>query len=207
MIASSAMLWILVVEGVSPRRVTVPPEAVEVGSGPDVGIRFEHPTVSRRHARFEPREGGLWICDLGSSNGTRVNGRGVGGGALAGDGAGVELGSLRCRVEAGDPRDFEPAVALPGDAGPVASAAEREPAADPAGEAPASTLNVGSLRDFLLASMPTLVAALERHGPVAAPAGPESGPPSAETVAVVQAAGRSILEGFPCRTVEVRFVP
>ncbi|MEO1367956.1 MAG: sigma 54-interacting transcriptional regulator, partial [Acidobacteriota bacterium] len=29
-------------------------------------------------------------------------------------------------------------------------------------------------------------------------------PPSAETVAVVQAAGRAILQGFPCRTVDVR---
>ncbi|MEO1368776.1 MAG: FHA domain-containing protein, partial [Acidobacteriota bacterium] len=109
------MLWILVVEGGSPRRVTLPPEAVEVGSGTDVGIRLEHPTVSRRHARFEPREGGVWVCDLGSSNGSRVRGRGVGAGALAADGEEVELGSLRCRIEAGDPRDFEPALALPGE--------------------------------------------------------------------------------------------
>jgi pSer/pThr/pTyr-binding forkhead associated (FHA) protein len=30
--------------------------------------------ISARHARFEPRQDGVWVQDLGSTNGTYVNG-------------------------------------------------------------------------------------------------------------------------------------
>jgi predicted component of type VI protein secretion system len=36
-------------------------------------IVLESPDVSRQHAMVTPREGGWAICDLGSTNGTRVN--------------------------------------------------------------------------------------------------------------------------------------
>ena len=39
----------------------------DLGLGPD---EF----ASARHARFEPRQDGVWLHDLGSSNGTFVNG-------------------------------------------------------------------------------------------------------------------------------------
>jgi pSer/pThr/pTyr-binding forkhead associated (FHA) protein len=38
-------------------------------------ILLDHPTVSRRHARLTGSADTLWITDLGSSNGTRVNDR------------------------------------------------------------------------------------------------------------------------------------
>jgi pSer/pThr/pTyr-binding forkhead associated (FHA) protein len=60
--------------------------------GPNVGARFlldqdvttagrsvssdiflDDVTVSREHARFERRDGGLWVADAGSLNGTYVN--------------------------------------------------------------------------------------------------------------------------------------
>jgi predicted component of type VI protein secretion system len=38
------------------------------------GLTIEDPALSRNHARFDPVDGGLEVVDLGSSNGTWVNG-------------------------------------------------------------------------------------------------------------------------------------
>ena len=46
-----------------------------IGRAPDAGIRFDHPDVSRHHAVFGLAEGALTIMDLGSTNGTAVNGQ------------------------------------------------------------------------------------------------------------------------------------
>ncbi len=45
------------------------------GRVPEVDVTVEHPTVSRNHAAFVRRGDGWWVLDLGSTNGTRVNGR------------------------------------------------------------------------------------------------------------------------------------
>jgi hypothetical protein len=42
----------------------------------DVGLPNDE-FASAKHARFEPRQDGVWLHDLGSSNGTYVNGRRV----------------------------------------------------------------------------------------------------------------------------------
>src|SRR6185437_4526812 len=47
---------------------------VVVGSSPGSGIVVVDPTVSRLHAELEAREDGLWVRDLGSRNGTYVDG-------------------------------------------------------------------------------------------------------------------------------------
>jgi FHA domain len=48
-----------------------------VGRSPDCDWQLTDATVSRRHARLQ-RCGDRWLlCDLGSTNGTRVNGRRV----------------------------------------------------------------------------------------------------------------------------------
>ena len=39
----------------------------------DLGLGTDE-FASARHARFEPRQDGVWLHDLGSSNGTFVNG-------------------------------------------------------------------------------------------------------------------------------------
>ena len=44
-----------------------------IGRGADAGIVLESDAVSRRHARFEQRDGVWWVTDLGSTNGTYVN--------------------------------------------------------------------------------------------------------------------------------------
>jgi len=48
-----------------------------VGRDADCDIRVDDPRVSRRHARLLIARGELGVEDLGSANGTRVNGRGV----------------------------------------------------------------------------------------------------------------------------------
>ena len=48
--------------------------SVVVGRGDDAGIRVDAPTVSRRHAQLAVGPGVVTVADLGSHNGTRVNG-------------------------------------------------------------------------------------------------------------------------------------
>jgi DNA-binding NtrC family response regulator len=48
--------------------------AVVIGRGNDVELKVQHASVSRRHATIRIDDGMLRIADLGSHNGTRVNG-------------------------------------------------------------------------------------------------------------------------------------
>jgi hypothetical protein len=45
-----------------------------IGRAPDCDLVLSHPTISRRHATLRPRTYGWELVDLGSTNGTRVNG-------------------------------------------------------------------------------------------------------------------------------------
>lgn len=47
---------------------------VLVGRSPSAAIRLTDPTVSRLHARIERRGAGVYVEDLGSRNGTLLNG-------------------------------------------------------------------------------------------------------------------------------------
>lgn len=52
-------------------------EPTVLGREPGVGIRLDYDGVSRQHARVDPVDGGAVIVDLGSTNGTAVNGEDV----------------------------------------------------------------------------------------------------------------------------------
>ena len=69
-----------------------------VGSAPDSGIVVQDPTVSRLHGELEPREDGLWVRDLGSRNGTFVDGLQVTG-ARVPDKSKVRFGSTELVVD------------------------------------------------------------------------------------------------------------
>jgi FHA domain len=60
---------------------------------------IEDPGVSRRHARVLPDNGALVVEDLGSSNGTYVNGRRISGPVEVADGDEVQLGDTVVGVE------------------------------------------------------------------------------------------------------------
>ena len=46
-----------------------------VGRGAECGLQLADLRVSRQHCRLEPRADGVWVEDLGSRRGTRLNGR------------------------------------------------------------------------------------------------------------------------------------
>jgi DNA-binding SARP family transcriptional activator len=77
-------------------------DTVRVGRTPDCDIVLNDPDVSRRHAEVL-RHGADWaVRDLGSTNGTRVDGRRVQGVVALRDGARMTVGSteIRYRLEA-----------------------------------------------------------------------------------------------------------
>jgi len=51
--------------------------AIVIGRAPEVELRVQHASVSRRHATIRVDDGVVRIADLGSHNGTRVNGEAV----------------------------------------------------------------------------------------------------------------------------------
>lgn len=56
------------------RRTEVDDEPVVIGRLPACDVVLEDPNVSRRHAELRRVDGTVLICDLGSTNGTQVNG-------------------------------------------------------------------------------------------------------------------------------------
>lgn len=74
------------------------PFPLRIGRDPASGLRLSHETVSRVHAELS-RQGGLWVLrDLGSTNGTTVNGRRVIGAAVVRDGDLVSFGNMEFRL-------------------------------------------------------------------------------------------------------------
>ena len=69
------------------------PRGVLIGRSPSAAIRLEDPTVSRVHARIERRDASVYVEDLGSRNGTLVNGKPIGREALLTPGDRVRIGS------------------------------------------------------------------------------------------------------------------
>ncbi len=68
---------------------------VLAGRAPTADVRIDDPRVSRLHARIEMRDDGVYVEDLGSRNGTAVNGVLTDGQRLApGDEIRVGAGSI-----------------------------------------------------------------------------------------------------------------
>jgi DNA-binding NtrC family response regulator len=81
---------------------------VLLGQGPACALRLEDATVSRRHAAFDLVDGALKLKDLGSTNGTFVNGVRAIEVELSG-GESVRVGATVLQVEPGEPgRDPAP---------------------------------------------------------------------------------------------------
>jgi pSer/pThr/pTyr-binding forkhead associated (FHA) protein len=76
-------------------------QPIHVGRGAENGLRLEDDDfVSSRHARFEPRTDGLWVEDVGSTNGTYVNGARVTSARLLHTGDVVRIGQTDFQVAA-----------------------------------------------------------------------------------------------------------
>jgi hypothetical protein len=80
-------------------RVTLSETVLSIGRMPECNIVLADPNVSRNHAEVRPRGTGYVVVDLGSTNGTRVNGVRVGEQELQ-DGDELTFGNTRIRFEA-----------------------------------------------------------------------------------------------------------
>lgn len=74
------------------------PLTVGRGSQNDVAIDGDE-FASARHVRFEPRRDGVWVHDLGSTNGTYVNGVRIDGARRLAPGDVVRVGETDLRFE------------------------------------------------------------------------------------------------------------
>ena len=70
-----------------------------VGRAEDAGLRLEAAGISRHHARLTPTDEGLIVEDLGSANGTYLNGRRIPS-ELARNGEEIAFDTLRFQVVA-----------------------------------------------------------------------------------------------------------
>lgn len=87
------------------RDVALDGRPLTIGRAPDADIVLTDPLASRRHARLSSRGGRLVLSDLGSTNGTRVNGDQVRE-AVVGRGDQIEVGATRLEIVlAGTPRE------------------------------------------------------------------------------------------------------
>ncbi|HEV2063720.1 MAG TPA: FHA domain-containing protein, partial [Thermoanaerobaculia bacterium] len=48
---------------------------VEIGRASHLGLPIDDPTISRRHASITFSRDAWWLADLGSQNGTAINGQ------------------------------------------------------------------------------------------------------------------------------------
>jgi predicted component of type VI protein secretion system len=172
----------------------IQPGAVIGREGTDVVL--SDPEVSRRHAAIRQLDGGLAIEDLGSTNGTFVNGQRISGIVGIGEGDEVKCGNTVMKVASpgGATRASNAIPAGEGTAAPPASAAPQvttaaqrpaapEPAAAPvaaaepaAAQAPAPQAN-GSARGDVPQPSLNAPSAIRRVLPAPGAAGPTFNPP------------------------------
>lgn len=67
--------YLLVIDGQVAYRFALPRRGeLLIGRAPDVSLRLSDSSASRQHARIDVGGDDVWISDLGSRNGTRING-------------------------------------------------------------------------------------------------------------------------------------
>ena len=70
-----------------------------IGRAPDADVVIDDDEISRRHVRVVPTPAGLEVEDLGSTNGTELDGQRLSKRTLAGDGSVISFGSTSAKVE------------------------------------------------------------------------------------------------------------
>jgi len=93
----------IVPRGLLPRRtgeLTLPPAPGRyvIGRDPQADLYLTHASVSHHHAEMSYVDGAWLLTDLGSRNGTRVNGWRLAGPATVGHGDIVDLGAWRVHI-------------------------------------------------------------------------------------------------------------
>jgi pSer/pThr/pTyr-binding forkhead associated (FHA) protein len=93
---SRAQTALLLLDG---RRLVVGPAGVTLGRSRECDIVLQDPNVSRKHAEVRPRGGSWVVADLGSTNGSRLNGHSIQGSEVVKPGDQIEVGSTRLTFE------------------------------------------------------------------------------------------------------------
>ncbi len=99
--SSTPVLWIQIREPANAPRVVKITADTEVGRDCEPGILLDDPAVSRRHLRLEPTDDGLVVVDLGSANGTTVDGERLTDPRLLRPGSRLRLGETEIMVHEG----------------------------------------------------------------------------------------------------------
>jgi hypothetical protein len=81
------------------KRLVVGPTGATMGRSRECDVMVEDPNVSRTHAEVRPRGGSWVLTDLGSTNGSRLNGRRVEGTEVLKPGDEIELGTTLLTFE------------------------------------------------------------------------------------------------------------
>jgi hypothetical protein len=87
---------LLIMDG---KRLLVGPSGVTLGRSRQCDVVLDDANVSRQHAEIRPRGGSWVLTDLGSTNGSRLNGRPVEGSEVVRSGDEIELGATALRFE------------------------------------------------------------------------------------------------------------
>ncbi len=81
------------------KRLVVGPAGVTLGRSRQCDVMLDDPNVSRTHAEVRPRGGSWVLTDLGSTNGSRLNGRRVEAPEVLKPGDQIEIGTSLIRFE------------------------------------------------------------------------------------------------------------
>lgn len=81
------------------RRIEMGEQTVTIGRLPECDIPLPDPNVSRHHAEVKRQGNDFFVVDLGSTNGTRVNGAWVSGDRKLNDGDEISVGATVIRYE------------------------------------------------------------------------------------------------------------
>lgn len=173
---------IQVVHGERTLRIPLTEGEWTIGSALDADIRITHPTVSRRHARLFVTDDGVEVEDLGSSNGTRIDGDAVRGRVLIPPGKPLLFGTAVALLESLEIQDSEIGIALTGTGaqGPESGAGKSSKAL--------TTLAPSVLEDFTNHFLPGVL---------------EQMAAGASSLDRVQAIGNGLFQTLPCKMVEI----
>ncbi|MGH2868548.1 MAG: FhaA domain-containing protein [Solirubrobacteraceae bacterium] len=81
------------------KRLVVGSGGATVGRSRQCEVMLDDPNISRTHAEVRPRGGSWVVTDLGSTNGTRLNGRRLDGSEVLKPGDEIELGTSKITFE------------------------------------------------------------------------------------------------------------
>lgn len=104
-------MWTLVLydaQGSELRRLPLGGEPLTIGRSRDCALTLDAKAVSRRHAQIQAQGASVILADLGSANGTLLNGRRLQAAAPLGAGDTVRIGDFSLRLEAAPAAETPP---------------------------------------------------------------------------------------------------